>query len=170
MEEYRGVVGYEDIFKVSNKGSVFSIRTNRLLKTVKNKKGYLTISTKIGGRHGKNVCLKVHRIVAEAFIKNPEKKKQVNHKDCDKTNNCVENLEWSTAKENVLHAISNGRCTYHIGEDNKSSKLTKDDILKIRTRHIRGCRKNGARALSREFHVSHNTVLDIVHKKSWARF
>lgn len=124
MEEFRDVIGYEEYFKVSNLGNIYSKRSNRLLKQTKNKSGYLCISTRIGGRNGHCVCLRVHRLVAEAFLDKPTVeqlnwashtkygKVLVNHKDGDKTNNKAHNLEWATASENTNHAISTGLLTY----------------------------------------------------------
>lgn len=82
MEEiFKDVVGFEDYFQISNFGRFFSKRSNKLLKLHINKSGYITLATKIGGRHGTNHCFKIHRVVAEAFIPNPENKPEVNHKD-----------------------------------------------------------------------------------------
>ena len=120
VEEFKDVVGYEDYFMVSNLGAVFSKRSNRLLKQSLSKTGYLTIATRIGGRTGKSICLRVHRLVAEAFLDPPTKeqlqwakttkykKVLVNHKDGDKLNNTAINLEWATSSENTQHAISIG--------------------------------------------------------------
>jgi len=75
----------------------------------------------------------VHRLVAIAFIPNPENKPQVNHKDMNRSNNHIENLEWATARENVIHGIENNKNRIvHRGMDNKRSKFIDIDILQIR--------------------------------------
>ena len=102
-EIWKDIKDYEGIYQVSNLGRV---KTDRILKVGKNKGGYLGVSL------SKNSVIspqRVHRLVAEAFILNPENKPQVNHIDEDKTNNKVSNLEWMTAKENSNHGTRNKR-------------------------------------------------------------
>ena len=95
MEQYKK---YKDNIEVSNYGN---IKINGIIKKpCKDKDGYLIISTK-----GKQY--KIHRLVAETFINNPYNKKEVNHKDMNKENNNVNNLEWNTHLENMQHAFKN---------------------------------------------------------------
>lgn len=120
MEEiFKDVVGYEDYFMVSNLGNLFSKRSNRLLKLHIAKSGYVTVATRIGGRTGKSICFRIHRLVAEAFLPIPEHLKEyvnstyygkipVNHINGIKTDNRLENLEWCTYSENTKHAIATG--------------------------------------------------------------
>lgn len=77
----------------------------RILKYSVNPKGYRIVRL-CNNKVQKNYT--IHRLVAENFIFNPENKPQVNHIDCNKQNNCVDNLEWVTNKENRIHAIKNG--------------------------------------------------------------
>lgn len=166
-EIWKDVVGYEDLFMISSKGNVFSKRSNKMLKQTLHVNGYYIFSTRIGGRAGKAVCFKVHRLVAQAFISNPENKRTVNHIDGCKTNNNLSNLEWATHKENSKHAIENNLIIPRKSFDNASSKLTEEDVLHIRNRYKPYCRQNGSRALSREFGVGHPRILDVVNNKSY---
>lgn len=88
--------------RVYENGAVFRIKDGKeCVPTITNTSGYASIRLP-----DKNHL--IHRLVAEAFIPNPEKKPQVNHKDGNKRNNNVTNLEWVTAKENVVHAVNTG--------------------------------------------------------------
>lgn len=107
-EIWKDVVGHEGLYQVSNLGRVKSlprngtILTEKIIKPHLLKSGYLQVElSKNNKMHG----YRVHRLVAESFVLNPEQKECVNHIDGDKTNNKVENLEWVTRSENQLHAI-----------------------------------------------------------------
>ena len=90
-------------YEVSNLGRVRNKKTSKLLTLIPDKDGYLRVHL----NNDKNVK-RVHRLVAQAFIPNKTNKDQVNHKDGDKTNNAVDNLEWCTSKENNDHALKTG--------------------------------------------------------------
>lgn len=87
-------------YYVTPDGRVWSERSKKFLKPAKTHGGYLFVHL---WEKNKGEMRFVHRLVAEAFIANPEQKEQVNHVDGDKTNNAVENLEWATRSENQLH-------------------------------------------------------------------
>lgn len=102
--EWKLIEGFDGIYSVSNYGEVRNNRTGKLMKPRKNEKGYLRIGLTT---NGKQKCMRVHRLVAQAFIPNPENKPEVNHIDFNKENNCVNNLEWVTCKENSDHSFWN---------------------------------------------------------------
>ena len=106
-KEWKPVVGYEGLYEVSSDGDVRNAKTGRVLKPGRGKDGYLQLCL---CHLGRSRTFSIHRIVAIAFIKNPNGKEQVNHKDGVKTNNNVKNLEWSTPSENLTHAWVNGYC------------------------------------------------------------
>lgn len=107
-EIWRDVKGFEGRYQVSNKGNIFSVDRivrgkkwgGRTLKPIHDKNGYLTVALYENGV-GKNK--KIHRLVSEAFLPNPNNYLEINHIDENKTNNHVENLEWCTREHNINH-------------------------------------------------------------------
>ena len=108
QEEWKAVVGLEGLYEVSNMGNIRSLRNARcfrgyvpyydLHQTYNKHTGYMQTYFKI---NGKCICRNVHRLVAEAFLPNPNNYPVINHKDRNRTNNNVDNLEWCTQKYNV---------------------------------------------------------------------
>lgn len=105
-EIWKDIEEYEGIYQVSNLGRVKRVTTGRILKGWKDGYGYLTVKLCKNGIVSNKT---IHRLVAQVFIPNTENKPEVNHIDEDKTNNRVDNLEWSTAKENSNHGTRNER-------------------------------------------------------------
>jgi hypothetical protein len=110
MEEWRDILGYENIYQVSNFGRIKRLKNSdrckedRLLKIKSKNNGYKYVCL---SKNGKYKYPHVHRLVAFSFIPLDEKRIYVNHKDMDKSNNRVENLEWCTTEENNKHAREN---------------------------------------------------------------
>ena len=101
MEIWKDVVGYEGLYEVSNLGNIKNAK-GRILKPLVRKHGYLGIQLRgKGGNERGFKTFSIHRLVAKAFIPNPENKPEVNHIDENKTNNQANNLEWVTHKENM---------------------------------------------------------------------
>ena len=110
-EEWRPIVGYEGLYEVSNTGQVrgldryvkysdgrIYLHKGKVLSPIKDRDGYLQVNLCYSGRIN---SIKIHRLVAQAFIPNPDNLPQVNHKDEVKTNNNVDNLEWCDSKYNL---------------------------------------------------------------------
>jgi hypothetical protein len=102
-DQWKVIPGFES-YEISNTGQIRN--RDKLLKPVNNGKGYLKI---VLHQDGKEKRFYIHRLVAEAFIQNPEHKPCVNHIDCNPSNNCIENLEWCTHQENVDWMARQGR-------------------------------------------------------------
>ena len=145
LEIWKDIEGYEGLYQVSSWGRVKNSRTGRILKGLRDKDGYLLV-----GLCKKSVSQthKVHRLVAEAFIPNPQNKPQVNHIDEDKENNHVENLEWSTAKENANHGTRNLR----------GSKTKSKPIICIET----GVEYYGARECARQMGLYQSSIIAVL--------
>lgn len=122
--EFKEIPGME-YYSVSRKGDVKSNRRGRLLTPRVQKDGYVTVHLSFDGE---DLTALVHRLVAMAYLPNPENKPTVNHKDGDKQNNCVSNLEWATYPENMRHAFDNGLIVAQRGEDRWSAVLSEEDV------------------------------------------
>lgn len=105
MSQWRDIPGYQGAYTVSDKGEVFSYLSRGPIKPKKAKTGYLEVCL-YNGRKKKYLLL--HRIIASAFIENPENHPEVNHKDGNRANNKVSNLEWCSRDENLKHAYETG--------------------------------------------------------------
>lgn len=133
---WKPVFGFEDRFLISTKGDVFSLRKFMPMKITKLPNGYyyLPIMLQKPYRHTKTAYL--HRLVAKTFLPNPLNKRTVNHKDGDKSNNNVANLEWATQSEQNFHATRILKVRRNIDKIqalNKAKRIfSKDEVHLIR--------------------------------------
>lgn len=107
MIETKDIAGYEGLYTIDTEGRIYSIRSKKYLSLKPDSIfGYVHVGL---CKNGKTKQCNVHRLVAQAFIPNPNNLQVVHHKDDNKSNNRVENLEWCTQKENVHHTIAAGK-------------------------------------------------------------
>ena len=127
-EVWRPIVGYKN-YQISNFGRVKSFKQDKIIirKPKLNVQGYLRVDLCKGG---KQKDFRVHRLVAQAFIPNPDNKPEVNHIDGYKMNCFVGNLEWATRLENQRHALANN--LIKLGEDSINAKLINEQVKYIR--------------------------------------
>lgn len=168
------IKGLENLYEIDEKGNVYALPTikytpttkylskERKLKPYNNGYGYLLVDMR---KDGKRYMRLVHRLVAEAFIPNPNNLPQVNHKDGNKSNNQVDNLEWCTCSENQYHAFRHSLKPY--GPNHPKSKLTWDDVYNIRKYYKKGKRGYGVSTLAKKFDVSPSTIRQIVIGKTY---
>lgn len=163
-QEWRPVTGWESKYEVSNLGIIREIAGHRILGQWPSHggNGYLLV------RLSQPRCqISVHRVVAIAFVPNPEGKPSVNHIDCDRTNNAASNLEWCTQKENIQHADRLGRLqkTYWLGRRSPNARLTDDEVREIRALCASGV---SWAELGRRYSVSKRRIGDVIHRASYS--
>lgn len=172
-EIWKDIKELDGCYQISNLGRVKSVEREvkcaygakrvikeRVLKQTKNRYGYYEVRPQVEGR---KYLLRIHRLVATYFVDNPDNKPHVNHKDCDKLNNYPENLEWVTNAENVKHAVKNGLNVK--GEDSHFARLTKNDVLQIRSILSQGFATNTE--IAEAYNISMPTVSNIKNRDSW---
>lgn len=163
MTTWAPISGYEGIYEVSDDGEVRSLDRSytgkdgrsvpykgRLINPGIGANGYKVVSL---WKNGKGKTTYVHRLVAETFIPNPERKKTVNHKDGNRTNNNVSNLEWATYAENNLHEYR------ALGKKGYGRKLTDRQVVYIRSS------KESPRILAAMFGVSDSVICNVRNRK-----
>lgn len=163
---WKEIQGYEGLYEVSDTGIVRSldrIRCGRVggyikgqeIKPRDNIANYLVVDL---CKEGNKRIHRVHRLVANAFIPNPLNKPEVNHKDGDRHNNNVENLEWCTHQENIQHAFSTG-----LYKGKGTSKLTQEECDYIREAYKKYDRDFGCGGLARRFGVDASIIWHVVN-------
>lgn len=161
MDKYYKIKGYEDYY-ISKCGKIYSTLANKELKFDKSCNGYCKVKL-MDRRLGKFITLLVHRLVAIQFIPNPNNLPEVNHKDGNKTNNSVYNLEWCTSEYNHRHAKENN--LYKIEEDSPRAKLTKDQVVQI-YKDWETC--TNKTTLAKKYNVSDALIGEIVRGVRWS--
>jgi hypothetical protein len=144
--------------QVSRCGRFISVRGVELLGTVRH--GYRLVMS--GGRQKG-----LHRLVAEAFVPNPESKPEVNHIDGNKLNNHASNLEWVTRTENMRHAVNANLHKLPSGEGARAAKLTQVDVDYIRDTYRPRTKGQTLRDLGDQFGVTEQCIHRIVTGKTW---
>lgn len=156
MKEIWKFVNDSSKYQISNLGRFRNASTSEILKPNINKDGYLFRN--YTGDSGRVYSGRINRLVALAFISNPENKPTVNHIDGIKTNNQVDNLEWATREEQMIHAYKLGLKKPMRGVNHPSHKLSKEDVLYIREHYKAHDREFGMIPLAKKFKVSEATI------------
>lgn len=157
-ERWKPISGFENFYEISNIGAVKSLYYNRLLKPMIDRYGYLYVNL---SKNGSYKSKKIHRLVISSF--SGESIKQVNHKDGNKLNNQLNNLEYCTCRENVQHAIQNGLIN-NKGKHHHFAKIKEEDVIEIRDKY-----KNGVSVakLTKMYPISNSSIQDIVKNRHW---
>lgn len=179
-EFWKSISGYEGMYEVSNKGNVRSldrkiynkgndsfyqvkgrmIKQSACGKEYENDNHYLSVSL---CKDGVGCHKRVHRLVANAFVPNPDNKPFVNHDNGIKYDNRDVNLSWTTDRENKIHASNNGLMSK--GESSGTNVLTKNQVLEIRSAYDMGC--FSYKDLAEAYDVHKQTIAPIIRGETW---
>ncbi len=172
-ERWKDIEGFEEQYQISSLGRVKSLERyvkNNLCGEVLQEGRMMSIQSFSDGyqyvtlwKDGKRRSHSMHRLIAAAYIPNPENKPEVNHKDGIKTNNYETNLEWVTSSENKIHAHKTGLTNNSKGMEHRNAKFTDDQIRWIR--RLRGKVTNSL--LAKIYGVDKSTISNILTYKTW---
>ena len=149
-EIWKDIQGYEGLYQVSNFGRVKGLKRSKIRKLCNDRGGYLCVSLK---KQGTVKLCKVHRLVAVAFIPNPENKPQIDHINAIKTDNTIKNLRWVSAKENVRNPLN---MAHFLDKSNPKAHKVKN----IDTNEI----FNTVKEASIKYNVSHSAIVQAIKK------
>jgi hypothetical protein len=164
-EVWKNIKGYNGTYQVSNLGRIRSVWRRKGTNGFWAEYGYKRVVLR---KNGTKVSIAIHRLVAEAFLDNPKKHPDVNHKDGDKTNNRVSNLEWCTHSHNMQHAARTGLLKPLYGEFHPEAKLTFSKVADIREKFKTGFYTKIE--LGKEYQVSATLIANIVNFKAWSTY
>ena len=163
QEIWKPIEGTDNQYYISSHGRIYSTKTKIIMKTPKEGRGYANCNLTIEGKY---INVKIHKLVAKHFIPNIDNKPFINHIDFCRTNNCVENLEWCTQKENIHHSLINGKYIKTQEERDRISKNRKE-YYKTHTHPMVGRKKkylnNGkfTYVLSQELEIQSGDKYDV---------
>lgn len=155
IEDYRKLREYP-MYRIYNTGKIYSEYYKKFIHQHDDNSGYLQVTLR--GLHGRKT-IKTHILVAKAFLHNPYKLPEVNHKDCNKYNNKVTNLEWVSKHENMIHAS-----TYSYKNRENLSPLNQDKVRLIPLLLEYGF---SIKLIATLYKVGHITIRNIIQKKTW---
>lgn len=158
MVEYINIKGYEGVYMMNKSGHVLSFHNKvRVLKNSLDFTGYLRVNLI---QNGVKKVMRIHRILALHYLPSPDNKPHVNHKDGNKLNNDLPNLEWCTVSENNQHAYDLG--LKKTGENHSNSKLSNEDVKEIRILRKQNFSQSTIASI---YNVSREHIRDIVNLK-----
>lgn len=173
MEEWKKLVypKLEDKYnhyEISTFGRIRNINTGNILKPSLLKSGYLSIRVCTKNRYTK-IHIIVHRAMAYTFLNCSSDGLEVNHKDSNRTNNNIDNLELCTSSYNQKYKYDTNSFDKRkiSGENNHNSKLTWNDVEYIRNHYIHRSKQFGITAMSKMFNVSKNVIFKVIKNKTW---
>lgn len=144
-------------FEINENGDIRNIKTNHVYKKTIHCSGYYVVTLPLGKR-GKVKSIRVHKALAETFIPNPNNYNIVNHKDENKLNINLDNLEWTNSKTNTNYYLEN---RYKENPLSNNRKLLKDDIIFILNSNM------SLRELAKKFNVSKTTIISVKKRRTY---
>jgi hypothetical protein len=165
MTEWRPIVGWEGKYRINKCGLIQNI-LGRALNPWKDDQGYMRVRL-TDTKNNKRKIVKVHRLVAEAFIENPNNYPFINHIDNNRSNNCATNLEWCTQKMNLAHMTMQGRrIGYWKNKRSPNSILFDEQVRMIRSAYETG--KYSYQKLANMYEVSKRVIGRIVNRETYS--
>lgn len=158
MEQWKKIQD-EPMYSVSSKGSIKNNQTDHIKSLRLDKDGYQRVTLYPSGK-----TYKVHSLVMKNFTPKSKWKEQINHKDLNKQNNELTNLEWNTPKENIRHYYKNGNVPSRKGENGPSAKLNQSQVEEI---VFKLYKKQSIKSLSEEYGVSTGAIEHIKYGDTW---